>query len=304
MPIHLPPVSRRRFLATSLLAGAGLMFQRNLWAASKPIDSHFWALFSDPHIAADRAQLDRGINMSDHLETVTREVTSLPRRPASLLVNGDCAFNSGEQGDYATFSNLLQPLREAGVPLHLTVGNHDEREHFWNALAETKSARRPVADHNVALIKTSRANWFILDSLQKTLTTPGLLGSSQLEWLARSLDDNHRKPALIVVHHQLTISGDAKGALQDTEQLLEIIRPRKQVKAYIYGHTHTWRVAQDESGIHLVNLPPVGYVFAEGQPSGWVRADLKSNGMRLELRCIDQTHKAHGQVADLDWRRG
>lgn len=280
------------------------MFNRNLSAAiEKPMDRNFWALFSDPHIAADKTQVARGVNMTDHFQAVVREVTSLGTRPAAVLVNGDCAFNSGEAADYATLTNLLQPLREAQMPLHLTVGNHDNREHFWNAITEAGAAPRPLTDHNVAILKMPRANWFILDSLEKTLSTPGFLGMTQIEWLAKSLDANPNKPAIVMVHHQLNI-GDEKGGVKDSEPLLEVIRPRKQVKAYIYGHTHTWKVWQDESGIQLVNLPPIAYVFAEGQPSGWVRMDLQPDGARLELRCIDRTHKAHGQVVNLDWRKG
>ena len=265
------------------------------------MDEHFWALFSDTHIAADRAVLSRGINMSEHLQNVVREVTALPSLPASVLVNGDCALNSGEQGDYATFTELLQPLRESGVPLHLTVGNHDNRENFWGAIKEAGAAPRPLTDHNVAILKTSRANWFILDSLEKTLSTPGFLGTTQLDWLAKSLDANRGKPALVMVHHQPNLTSQDDG-LKDTEELMKVIRPRKQVKAHIFGHTHAWKVQRDESGIHLINLPPTAYVFAQGQPSGWVRADLKRHGARLELRCLDATHKAHGQVVDLDWR--
>lgn len=303
MPIHLAPISRRRFLKGSLLAGAGLMLQRPLWAAKKPVDEHFWALLSDIHIAADRTKVARKVNMTDHFNTVNREIIALPSRPVGVIVNGDCAFNQGELADYATFTELLQPLREAGMPLHLTLGNHDQREHFWSVLAETKKGPRPLADHNVMLIETPRANWLVLDSLEKTLSTPGLLGAAQLDWLARTLDQHPSKPALVMAHHNVTFPGDKVAGLKDTEQLLEILRPRRQVKAYIYGHTHTWRVNKDESGIHLVNLPPVAYVFAEGEPSGWVKANLKKEGMRMEMRCLDHTHKAHGQIVDLEWRK-
>jgi hypothetical protein len=303
MPIHLPPTSRRRFLASSLLAGAGLMLHRNLWAAGKPVDEHFWALLSDTHIAADRSKVARDINMTGHLKAVNEEVIGQPLRPAGVLVNGDCAFNSGEAEDYATFTDLMQPLREAGMPLHLTIGNHDNREHFWSALTEARNAPRPLADRNVALIETPRANWLILDSLEKTLSTPGLLGAAQLNWLAQTLDAHPDKPALVVGHHQTANAGEAKSGLKDSAQLLEIIRPRKQVKAYIFGHTHVWRVQEDESGIHFVNLPPVAYVFDKHQPSGWVKANIKSQGMRLELSCLDRTHKAHGQIVELEWRK-
>ncbi|MEK7781379.1 MAG: phosphohydrolase, partial [Verrucomicrobiota bacterium] len=77
---------------------------------------------------------------------------------------------------------------------------------------------------------------------------------------------------------------------------------RPQVKAWVYGHTHNWKVTQDASGVHLVNLPPVAYIFREGDPSGWIHATTRGDGMRLELRAIDPKHKAHGQVVDLKWR--
>jgi hypothetical protein len=300
MPIYLPPISRRQFLKRSLGAGVALAIAPELRAAEKRTDADFWALLSDIHLAADRHQLGRGINMADHFETVSRELLALPKLPAGVFVNGDCAFNSGETGDYATVADLLAPMRKEGMPIHLALGNHDHREHFWDAFADEKAANRPLADRQASLLKTARANWFILDSLEKTLSTPGLLGHEQLEWLGKALDENQKKPALVMIHHNPGISGNM--GLKDTAALFEVIRPRKQVKAYIYGHTHTWKVEQDDSGLHLINLPPVAYVFQEGQPSGWVHLTLANNGMKLELRCIDTTRKDHGQKFDLKWR--
>jgi len=278
------------------------MLARTLPGAEKRVDENCWALFSDIHIAEDQTKAARGINMTNNLKGVSREVLELPARPARLLISGDCAFNSGEEGDYATLTELLRPLREAGLPIDLTVGNHDNRAHFWNALTDTKAAQRPLADRNVAVIKTPLANWFVLDSLEKTLQTPGFLGDSQLAWLAQQLDADARKPAIVVAHHNTTLLGPAKLALKDTDKLVEILRPRKQVKAYIFGHTHVWQYKQDKSGIHLINLPPVAYVFKEGEPSGWVQATVQPEGARLQLHCLDRKHKDHGQVLDLKWR--
>jgi Icc protein len=302
MPLHLPPLSRRRFLASTTLATAATLFNRPLWGAEKPVDEDCWALFSDIHIAADRTTVARSINMASHFEAASRDVLALPSHPARLLISGDCAFNSGEAGDYATVTELLRPLRETGIPIDLTVGNHDNRGHFWNALADAKAAKRPVADRNVAIIKTPLVNWFVLDSLEKTLQTPGIFGEPQLEWLARELDARMHKPVIVVAHHNLPLMGGANMAAKDGDKLMEIIRPRKQVKAYFFGHTHVWQHMQDESGIHLVNLPPVAYVFKEGEPSGWVQAMLRKDGTRLQLHCLDRTHKDHGQVLDLKWR--
>jgi len=256
---------------------------------------------ADTHIAADSSRVARGINMTDHFTRVSQELLSLPQRPAGVFITGDCAYNSGQADDYSRLVELLEPIRGGQMPVHLALGNHDHRERFWEALGEEKNAKRPLADRQVALLRTPQANWFVLDSLEKTLQTPGLLGEGQLDWLARALDANRKKPALVLVHHNPGTMAKV-GGLKDTEALFDVIRPRKQVKAYIFGHTHAWQVVQDPSGIHLINLPPVAYVFREGDPAGWVHATLGRKGMRLELRCVDPAHKSHGQAVKLNWR--
>jgi 3',5'-cyclic-AMP phosphodiesterase len=300
MPIYLPPLSRRRFLFRSLAAAAGIGLKPYLLAAQKPTDPNAWALLADTHLAANRAQLARGITMAEHFERVSNEVVGLAKRPAGLILTGDCAYNSGETGDYATMAELVQPIRREQIPLHLALGNHDNRDRFWEAFANKQAAKRPIADRQAALITGPRANWLILDSLEKTLSTPGLLGPQQLKWLGETLDAHQRKPALIVIHHNPGLNGNM--GLKDTQALFDVIRPRKQVKAYVYGHTHNWKVEQDDSGIHLINLPPTAYVFREGDPSGWVHAQLQKDGMHMELHCLERAHPAHGQVVELKWR--
>lgn len=301
MPIHLSPISRRQFLARALGVGAGVVLCPELLAAGKGSDPDAWALLSDIHIAANRSLMARGINMTEHFQAVSRELVELPKRPTGVFITGDCAFNSGEKGDYAAVADLLGPIRQGQMPVHLALGNHDNRERFWEGFEDERAAKRPLADRQVALLRTSRVNWFVLDSLERTLSTPGLLGREQLDWLAGALDANRKKPALVLIHHNPALNGGNMG-IKDTAALFEVIRSRKQVKAYVYGHTHLWKVEQDSSGIHLVNLPPVAYVFEPDKPAGWVHATLAKQGMRLELRCVDTKHKDHGQVVNLQWR--
>ncbi|MGC3961392.1 MAG: metallophosphoesterase [Verrucomicrobiota bacterium] len=301
MPIQLNPISRRTFLRRALLTGAGLALAPQLHAAMRRTDATSFALLADTHIAAEATKVHRSVNMSEHFKTVAREIIGLPERAARVFIVGDCAFNAGETTDYAQLSSLLDPLRADGLTLNLALGNHDHRENFWAALESQKAARRPIAQKQVAFIKTKHLNWLMLDSLDTTMQTPGALGVDQLQWVAKILDVNKAMPAVILVHHNP--GEDNKiGGLKDTEALLEIIRPRKQVKAWIYGHTHNWKMTEDASGVHLVNLPPVAYIFREGDPAGWIHARTRPDGMKLELRAIDPSHKAHGQVVDLKWR--
>jgi hypothetical protein len=303
MPIHLPPLSRREFLRAAFAASAAAAFPRGLFAAErqKPVDPRAFALFSDTHIAADPKAALRGVVMGDHFSRVIGEVNALPQRPAHALVNGDCALLRGEPGDYATFAELAKPLLATGLPLHLTLGNHDHREHFWAGITRAGAAKRPLPDRHVSVVATPDANWFLLDSLDKVNFTPGQLGDNQLGWLTDTLEKHADKPAIVVAHHNPTEEAH-KGGLTDWDKLIAVLTPRRQVKAFIFGHTHNWRVMQHDSGIHLINLPPVAYVFKPDRPNGWVHATTSRAGLRLQLHALDPAHPEHGQVKELPWR--
>src|SRR3954467_12499649 len=199
MPLYLPPLSRRKFLARSIRASAAL----GLLPACTTVHGHgnpqSIALLSDIHISADPSRVARAINMTDHLKAVTAEVTSLPQRPGTVFINGDLAFDQGESADYEALLGLLGPLREAGMPLHLNLGNHDNREHFWTVLNRWKTVPAKLPGRQGAIVRRDDANWFLLDSLIKTKTTPGRLGDAQRAWIARALDATAGKPAIVMV---------------------------------------------------------------------------------------------------------
>ena len=304
MPITLPPISRRELLAGSVCAAAGLAVGgRCLRAAERRANPHRFALLSDTHVAADRAAVTSGVNMAEHLRRACADVLAggdgkvLP--PAAAFVTGDLALRDGQDGDYVTLLELLAPLRAAHIPLHLGLGNHDDRDSFWAAAGEKPDAPRPVEARHVAVVESPKANWFLLDSLDRPNVMPGVLGEAQLGWLGRALDAAADRPAVVLVHH----NPDAEhgGGLTDTAALLDVLMPRKQVKALVFGHTHAWGCRRQD-GLHLVNLPPVAYIFEEGRPSGWVDTRVTDRGATLTLRCIDPRHRQHGETVNLAWR--
>ena len=304
MPVTLPQLTRREFLKRAALAGAAVALapQAHAGLFGKSRDNHTFAFFSDTHIAGDPAQTYYNVNMADHLAACARELAAWPVKPAAVIVNGDLAFLFGKPDDYATFGRVIEPVR-ALAPVHLSLGNHDERENFWRAFPHDAAKLKSVRQRQAAVFAGDRANWFLLDSLDVTDKTPGELGAVQLGWLARELDARLHKPAVVVVHHNPQFPKPTTGLL-DSAALMETLAPRRQVKALIFGHTHDWHIAQHESGVHFINLPPTGYVFKEGRPSGWVRATLARDGAEFELRSLDPQHPEHAQVKQLKWREG
>ena len=206
MPIHLPPISRRQFWPARQPPGRRCCCPGPRLAAQPPVDPNRWTLFSDIHIWENRHRAQFGVKPAENFIQARGEVFAQHSRPAGLFVTGDCAFRYGNPGDYALLLNLAKPIRRAGVPLHLILGNHDQRENFSKAIAPTLpgAAPSPVDGKLVSVLETPLANWFLLDSLDKTAVTAGELGKAQLDWLAKragrpagKAGDRHGAPLLV-----------------------------------------------------------------------------------------------------------
>lgn len=294
MPIHLLP-NRREFLGLAL-AGSLATCSRLSRAALEPGDWYAW--LSDVHIAADPTTKNRDNVMADNLKAAVVDVLGQPSRPRGVFIDGDLAFNAGQAGDYETLLTLLKPIREAKVPIHLALGNHDNRERFREILKAEPPAERSIVDRHVSVVNGSGFRILMLDSLIRTNHTPGLLGDEQRGWLTRALDAEPNRATLLFLHHN---PAKSEGALNDYEELLAIAQPRKQVKAIVFGHTHRW-AHEDRDGLHLLNLPAVAYTFAKDQPLGWVRVEPKAEGLGLELRCVGGDRAKDRQRTELTWR--
>ena len=140
---------------------------------------------------------------------------------------------------------------------------------------------KPVEGKQVIVVELERANLFVLDSFDPKNTVGGILGEAQLKWLAKALDDRKTKPAVVCVHHplQFDVPKSVKSnGIADTTDFWPVLKDRPQVKAFVFGHTHTWKLAERD-GVHLINLPAIGYPFAKGEVTGWVDATFTEKGI-------------------------
>ena len=307
MPIILPPINRREFIKGSFaLGGATFTASASLAKAageSVRLDQNRFALLADTHVSADpdlaypgtkwpgspvKESEHESVNMAKSLAAVAKSITALNPLPAHLIINGDCAMSRGTEAEYKELLRLLEPIRLAGITVHVTIGNHDNRENLWKLLPFLKKEQMGI---QAGVIELPQANLILLDSGRK-----GMLGDKQLNWLAKELDKRTDKPALVFGHFNPYPNRGVRPikGMSDGASLLKLLAKRKHARAYLYGHTHEWQHDQRDH-LHLINQPAVSYYFGKGHAHGWVDMKLTKQSADLELHCINRKHPQHGE---------
>ena len=291
-------MNRRNFIKTSLAAlgtvaalntGCASGLKRTQYQASR------WALLSDTHIPEDVNNNYRGFYPYQNLQkTVPGIISALPD---GIAITGDLARLTGQLGDYENLKKLLDPIAEKR-PIFMALGNHDNRDNFVKVFDNVPGEKQPVQGKHVVVANKPPARLIILDSLLYVNKTPGLLGKAQRQWLENYLTECDDTPTILCFHHSLE---DGDGDLLDLPRLFSAMKPIRKVKAIVYGHSHVYKFTQFK-GIHLINLPAVGYNFNDIDPVGWVEASLTAKGGLFKLHAIAGNTSNDQSVTKLKWR--
>ncbi len=299
MPYIYEKRSRRQFLKT-MAGGAGALVAMSVFPSfvlpgkNKTLRL---ALLSDTHIPEDRENVYRGFYPYRDLRTGVEQIVDTP--VDLTVITGDLARLEGKPGDYAALKGLLDPLATK-VPVAMALGNHDVRDHFLAVFPETPGERAAVGGKYVQVIEHPAMRLVLLDSLVFTNHSPALgqLGKKQREWLDQYLKEHRDKAVFLFLHHTLD---DHDGSLADADRFLRILKPYRHVKAVFYGHSHVYGYDVLD-GIHLINLPAMGYNFRDEEPVGWVEAGLTPEKGVFRLHTVAGDDSRDDEITRLKWR--
>ena len=293
---------RRRFLQIAGGAGCFALLPKpgsgQEEAEEKEIQSVRWALLADTHVAADKNEVYRGSYPFKNLETAVGQVKEAA--PSAAVIVGDVSRLDGQEADYAVVKGLLKPLAKE-TPVFMGLGNHDDRVNFLKVFPDNVEAgkRQKVTNKHVLVVDQSPVvRIVLLDSLHRVNQAAGSLGNAQLAWLKSYLDTPNEAPVVICVHHTL---GRGGSDIQDVTKLFQLVDGAKSVKAICFGHSHRYSFTE-RKGIHLINLPPVGYRFDGVTPLGWLETKFTAQGALVKLRMLKAGAKGDGDVKSLKWR--
>ena len=229
---------------------AHMMSPKRKKKVSGRFDEDMVILISDMHV------LPNG-HTPDYLTRVVKEILAMNPLPRNVIGLGDLANLYGHVEDYECARQLFAPLEEAGINLTLGMGNHDRRENFARVFPE-KAVTTHLFDRMVFVVKTPRADFIVLDSLQESpdlgkWITPGAISQVQMDWVLYTLR-GYQKPVFVAAHHSL-----------DETKVLPLLRDCPSCCGYLFGHEHRWRTDSPvfqwgKRGIlRTMCLPSTGY---------------------------------------------
>jgi 3',5'-cyclic AMP phosphodiesterase CpdA len=190
-----------------------------------------FVVLSDLHLAAPGVPvngLDTSARTAEALESVARDHADA----AFVLLAGDLA----DRGEVAAYLHLRDLLADLPMPVHLTLGNHDDRAAFLSVFGAERDD--PMGRVSVAL-DAGGHRIILLDTTEAGLIG-GRLCQGRLDWLAARLDEARDRPAIVVQHHHanpLFLPVD-EIILDNAADYVAVLHRHPEVRQVIAGHVH------------------------------------------------------------------
>jgi 3',5'-cyclic-AMP phosphodiesterase len=201
---------------------------------------------SDLHLGADWTNRDPSRELARCVAAITR----LDLTIAAVLVLGDIA----EHATDAEYLEACAQLRRVEAPVHVAMGNRDDRERLRHHFGLTAAGDAPL---NYAVT----AGPFRLLVVDTTVpgSDSGRLEPSSLRWLDEQLSADRSTPSLLALHHPPLLTGSPAWdqiALDSASrrELAAVLAGARQVHAILGAHLHR-PVATDFAGRPLLVSP-------------------------------------------------
>ncbi|MBC7282219.1 metallophosphoesterase [Hoeflea sp.] len=189
-------------------------------------------VLADLHIVAE-GSLSHGLDTTDRLNKAIDFVNTNHADADFVIVAGDLA----DRGDLPAYQRFEKAITRLELPVHLTLGNHDDRTNFLSHFGPDLAAETGNVDHVIDL-KGQRI--IVLDSSDRSVGGSGLLETSQLAWLQARLDEARDVPVIIVLHHNITRLHTQNDfiILKDNAEFAGIVGSHPDIRQVISGHVH------------------------------------------------------------------
>ncbi len=196
---------------------------------------------TDLHIREPGRLAYRRVDTSRYFKDVVASVLALRQRADAVVISGDLT-DFGRADEYASLAAKLAPFDDAGIPVYLMPGNHDDRAEMRRSFP----SHRYLDDAGVApfvqfAVDVGPMRLLALDTVVP-MQSAGSLDAARLAWLESELGASGDRPVVIAMHHPpfQTLIGhmDKIGLLAGGPELEAVVRRHPNVERVICGHLH------------------------------------------------------------------
>ena len=233
-------LSRRSFVKSAFALGAlpvaGCLSAKE--TAGVAVDPNLSVFLSDIHVSGKNVK-GQPTYQNPLFAKVVDQVLAMNPRPKRALIFGDVALWNGRAEDYAESAPMIQRLKDAGIEVYLTTGNHDHRELLFRFHPRQKEIT-PVPGRVVSVVDVGTADFVLLDTLKENPkgegsgnAVDGGLDEAQADWLL-AYAKAAKRPFFCGAHHpsrELTVRG---------KKLLQHLETNPMFAGYVHGHNHRW----------------------------------------------------------------
>ena len=233
-------LSRRSFVKSAFALGAlpvaGCLSAKE--TAGVAVDPNLSVFLSDIHVSGKNVK-GQPTYQNPLFAKVVDQVLAMNPRPKRALIFGDVALWNGRSEDYAESAPMIQRLKDAGIEVYLTTGNHDHREPLFR-FHPRQNEITPVPGRVVSVVDVGTADFVLLDTLKENPkgegsgnAVDGGLDEAQADWLL-AYAKAAKRPFFCGAHHpsrELAVKG---------KKLLQHLETNPMFAGYVHGHNHRW----------------------------------------------------------------
>lgn len=217
-----------------------------------------FVVLSDLHVMPEgelSVTLDTGARFEQAVDAVTERYGNAD----FCVLAGDLA----DLGQPAAYERLKAIVARIPIPVHITLGNHDDRDSFVSVFGADHLAQTGKVDKAFD-IKGYRI--ILLDSSEPG-RVDGVLTSGQIDWLQARLAEATDRPVIVILHHNanaLHINADDIRILEP-DDFLNALKTHPDIRQVIAGHVHLTSTAMWR-GIAFTTLSGGHYQVTVDQP--------------------------------------
>jgi 3',5'-cyclic AMP phosphodiesterase CpdA len=172
--------------------------------------------------------LDTGERLSAGIDAINRDHADAD----FVLIAGDLA----DRGEAEAYVHLRDRLGALAVPVHITLGNHDDRATYLSVFG----AGEEHPEGRVSRVLDTKGYRVVLLDTSEPGLVSGRLCAGRRQWLADRLDEAMDRPVIVVQHHHanhLSLPVDMI-KLEDPADYAAILSRHPDVRMVIAGHVH------------------------------------------------------------------